>query len=153
MNKLGITGVGLIAVVSMGGGMLLTGSVSASSTTDVGTVHVDAVPAKDPAELCVRTNSATEDAPEGALVIPVGDVGEPSASFDLTPGSTWQSVSIDADGNITTDQGTDGDLPIAIEASEGHSSGAFTDDSDGSGVIAIPEADIELGGTCHPLSD
>lgn len=144
MNKLGIIGVSLVAAASMGGGMLLTGGASASSTSEIGPVQAD--PASDAPEQCVRTDSAMVDMPEGGIAI--ADVGEPVASFEMDPGSTWQSVSIDADGNITTEQGTDADMPTTVDPT--HSSSAFSESSDGADIIFIPESDIHVGGPCNP---
>ena len=154
MNKLGMIGAGL-AALSMGGGMLVTSSASATSTNDVGTVQVDTDPTIDGQEVCVlhdsavADDSALADAPEGAVALDVDAVGEPIASFDLAPGSTWHSVSIDADGNITTEEGTDADLPADFDTSTGHPAGAMSDTAVESGPIAVSEGDIQLG-TCQP---
>ncbi len=144
MNKLGIIGVSLVAAASMGGGMLLTGAASASSTSEIGPVQAD--PASAAPGQCVRTDSAMAEMPEGGIAI--ADVGEPVASFEMDPGSTWHSVSIDADGNITTERGTDSDMPTAGDAT--HSASAFSDSSNGTGMIVIPESDIHVGGPCNP---
>ncbi len=146
MNKLGIIGVSLVAAASMGGGMLLTGAASASSTSEIGPVQAD--PASDAPGQCVYTDSAMADTPEGEIAI--ADVGEPVASFEMDPGSTWQSVSIDADGNITTEQGTDAEMPTVGDTDAIHSARSLSDSSSGAGIIVIPESDIHVGGPCNP---
>lgn len=144
MNKLGIIGVSLVAAASMGGGMLLTGTASASSTRNLGTVQAD--PAGDGGERCVRIDSAISEMPEGG--IDLGDVGEPVNIVEMDPGSTWQSVSIDAEGNVTTDQGTDANMPTTVEADATHTVSEESDSSNGADIVSLPDSDIHVGESC-----
>ena len=148
MNKIGIVGVSLVAALSMGGGMLLTGSASASSANDIGTVEADPGAATS---ACVHTDSAESAIADGAIAI--DGVDGPISSFEMDPGSTWHSVSVDADGNITHEQGIGAELPDPRGAGTSHTAIAYSDVADGSGMVSIPEADIQVGGTCNPLLD